>query len=113
MNRKRNIDTVLQRKILRNMSDAIFQQDGAPAHNAKITQDWLGGRINKFWVKGTWPANSPDLSPIENLWSILKNNLDSMGGLKDLKMLESQLKPHGPILHLKFGQLNGWDAKSH
>ena len=95
------------------MSDAIFQQDGAPAHNAKITQDWLGGRINKFWVKGTWPANSPDLSPIENLWSILKNNLDSMGGLKDLKMLESQLKPHGPILHLKFGQLNGWDAKSH
>ena len=33
-----------------------------------------------------------------------------MGGLKDLKMLESQLKPHGPILHLKFGQLNGWDA---
>ena len=36
-----------------------------------------------------------------------------MGGLKDLKMLESQLKPHGPILHLKFGQLNGWDAKSH
>ena len=39
-------------------SDAIFQQDGAPAHNAKITQDWLGGRINKFWVKGTWPANS-------------------------------------------------------
>ena len=64
-------------------------------------------------MKGTLPANSPDLSPIENLWSILKNDLDSMGGLKDLKMLESQLKPHGPILQLKFGQLNRWDAKSH
>ena len=49
MNRKRNIgETVLQRKMLKNMSDAIFQQDGAPAHNAKITQDWLRGKIDKF-----------------------------------------------------------------
>ena len=47
MNRKRKTGTVLQRKMLKNMSGAIFQQDGAPAHNAKITQDWLGGRINK------------------------------------------------------------------
>ena len=63
MNRKGKIGTVLQRKMLENMFGAIFQQDGAPAHKAKITQDWSGGRINKFWVKGTWPANSPDLSP--------------------------------------------------
>ena len=37
-------------------------------------------------------ASSPDLSPIENLWAILKDDLDSMGESKDIKMLETRLK---------------------
>ena len=74
------------------MSGVIFQQDGAPAHNAKVTQNWLRRSINSFWEKGTWLANFPDLSPIENLWAILKDDLDSMGESKDIKMLETRLK---------------------
>ncbi len=50
-------------------TDFIFQQDLAPAHTAKSTKSWL----NDHGVGVLdWPANSPDLNPIENLLGIVK-----------------------------------------
>ncbi len=50
-------------------ADFIFQQDLAPAHTAKSTKSWL----NDHGVGVLdCSANSPDLNPIENLWSIVK-----------------------------------------
>ncbi len=44
-------------------ADFIFQQDLAPAHTAKGTKSWF----NDHGVTVLdWPANSPDLNPIEN-----------------------------------------------
>ncbi len=53
-------------------ADFIFQQDLAPAHTAKGTKSWFND--HGVTVLG-WPANSPDLNPIENLWGIVKRKM--------------------------------------
>ena len=49
-----------------------FQQDGAPAHNSKKTKKYITKLIH---LVDDWPANSPDLSVIENLWAIIKQRI--------------------------------------
>lgn len=50
----------------------IFQQDNDPKHTAHLVKDWL--KKQKFGVM-TWPPQSPDMNPIENLWSHVKSQL--------------------------------------
>ena len=78
LQRKRKTGPPTQVELLPKMSEAIFQQDGAPAHHATSTQQWCRDNLPGFWEKGVWPGNSPDLSPIENVWAIVQNELDMM-----------------------------------
>ena len=52
-----------------------FQQDGAPAHTSKHAQDWCLQNLPNFINKDDWLANSPDLMPMENLFSILNEKV--------------------------------------
>ncbi len=47
----------------------VFQQDNAKPHTAAITTAWLRSRRVQVL---NWPAYSPDPSPIENTWCIIK-----------------------------------------
>ncbi|KAJ7319548.1 hypothetical protein JRQ81_019059 [Phrynocephalus forsythii] len=53
-------------------ADFIFQQDLAPAHTAKNTQT----QFNDHGITALdWPARSPDLNPLENLWATAKRKM--------------------------------------
>ncbi|GBN27403.1 hypothetical protein AVEN_183714-1 [Araneus ventricosus] len=49
----------------------LFQQNNARPHTTKITKTWL--RTKRVPISG-WLTTSPDLSPIANIWRILKRN---------------------------------------
>jgi hypothetical protein len=53
-------------------SGFIFQQDGAPAHTAKLAQGFIATNCSEFIGKDEWPPNSPDLNPLDyHVWGAM------------------------------------------
>ena len=75
LNRNRYIREVLQPEVLPLLQatpHTIFQQDNARPHMARIVQAFFQRRRVSLL---TWPARSPDMSPIEHVWDMVGRRL--------------------------------------
>uniref|UniRef100_A0A1I7RU52 DDE_3 domain-containing protein n=1 Tax=Bursaphelenchus xylophilus TaxID=6326 RepID=A0A1I7RU52_BURXY len=77
----------------------VFQQDSAPAHKAKSTQDWCRSHFPDFITTADWPPYSPDLNPMDySVWSLME--------------ARACRKPHKTLESLKQSLQREWEKLS-
>ncbi|GFU28648.1 transposable element Tc1 transposase [Trichonephila clavipes] len=81
---------------LNGLSGAIYQQDNARPHKARVAQDI----IRNFQ---TVPClfRSPDLSPVEHVWDQLKRQMPSCHSVHDLELAVQDLWVHLPQVNIR------------
>ncbi|GFW82457.1 DDE_3 domain-containing protein [Trichonephila clavipes] len=91
---QRYVDDILRPHVgpfLNGLPGAMFQQDNARPHTARVAQNFL-----RNFQTLPWPARSPDLSPVEHVWDQLKRQMPSCHSVHDLELAVQDLWPHLP-----------------
>ncbi|GFW40415.1 DDE_3 domain-containing protein [Trichonephila clavipes] len=76
------VDDILRPHVgpfLNGLPGAIFQQDNARPHTARVAQDFL-----RHFQTLSWPSRSPELSPVEHVWDQLKRQMSSCHSVHNL-----------------------------
>ena len=63
------------------MGSWVLQQDNDPSHRVAVQaiKEWNAKRGSSIRLLPSWPPNSPDLSPIENLWGYVGARVEALG----------------------------------
>ena len=57
----------------------VFLQDSAPAHKAKVVQQWCVANLPGFISSKEWPASSPDLNALDySIWGYMLQQLTNL-----------------------------------
>ena len=70
----------------------VLQQDGDPTHRAAraVVQKHNRQGMSEVEILANWPGNSPDLSPIENVWAIVDRKV-AMKGCKTFEEFKREV----------------------
>ncbi|GFW31621.1 transposable element Tcb2 transposase [Trichonephila clavipes] len=91
---QRYVDDILRPHVgpfLNGLPGAIFQQDNARPHTARVAPDIL-----RHFQTLPRPGRSPDLSPVEHVWDQLKQQMSSCHSVHDLEFTVQDLWAHLP-----------------
>ncbi|GFX98373.1 transposable element Tcb1 transposase [Trichonephila clavipes] len=72
--------------LMQRLPGAIFQQDNAQSHTARVSQDCIHTVTTLFW-----PSRSPDLSTIEPIWDHLGRRIGHSTSLNELEVRLQQI----------------------
>jgi transposase len=77
----------------------ILQDDNAPPHRAAVVQEF---KRNQGIQSLSWPANSPDLNPIEHAWDCLGRGVRSHAQPANLRELADLLEREWDLIPQEF-----------
>jgi hypothetical protein len=106
MDQKRYLEILREANLISIMDEIygpfqwVLQDDGAPAHRAKIVKETLNQVCLTVSMREyVWPANSPDANPIEELWHPLKYgmNIEGCRTMEQLFVMAQTVWNHIPM----------------
>ncbi|KAI7947474.1 hypothetical protein MJO28_009382 [Puccinia striiformis f. sp. tritici] len=82
----------------------LLMEDGAPVHTAKLSAEFRAeAKIDKIPNR---PSQSPDLNPIENVWKVLKTNIQNFYHPRSVNEMHEALRqawddfPSSTLIHI-------------